>query len=72
MLNPSVVARRLSDETGHEIKPRYISDLYYSRKLDEKEAPIVCGRRMIPESHLPLIMVELRKSGRLPKELCSA
>ena len=47
------------------IPPRLISDLFYSRRLDDKRCPIVAGRRLIPRSYLPEIERVLRECGHL-------
>ncbi len=47
------------------ITPRLISDLFYSRRLDDSRCPIIGGRRLIPEDYLPEIEVILRKAGHL-------
>ena len=47
------------------IKPRTISDLFYSRKLSDQACPIVDGRRIIPESYLPELEAVLREHGLL-------
>jgi hypothetical protein len=55
----SEVARRWG------IAPRHISDLFYSRRLDDARCPIIGGRRLIPEDYLPEIEIILRRSGHL-------
>ena len=37
------------------IRPRDVSDLFYQRRLDDLECPIIGGRRFIPHHYLPLI-----------------
>jgi hypothetical protein len=53
----SEVARRYS------VPPRVISDLFYSRRLDDRRCPIVGGRRLIPEDYLPEVVRVLREAG---------
>lgn len=65
MMTVSEVARQISRQTGTDIRPRDISDLFYSRDLPETLAPIVGGRRLIDEKHLPLIWEALRERGKL-------
>lgn len=61
MLSVSDAARRLN------VNPRFISDLFYQRKVDDSLAPVQpSGRRLIPEDQLHVIARELRKAGRLP------
>jgi hypothetical protein len=57
-LTVSDVARRLG------VRPRDISDLFYSRRLADTHCPVVGGRRLIPEHLLPAIASILRE--RLP------
>lgn len=58
----SGVARRLG------IPPRYISDLFYARVLDDSVCPVSSGRRMIPDDYIPTIEAALRERGLLPAE----
>jgi hypothetical protein len=57
----SEVARRIPGA-----RPRDISDLFYLRKLDEAQGPLVGGRRLIAVDYIPAIEVALRAAGRLP------
>ena len=45
------------------IRPRVISDLFYSRTLDDLVCPIVGGRRIIPHTYIPTIENVLRERG---------
>ena len=45
-------------------RPRDISDLFYSRELRDDIAPIVAGRRLIPESYIETIRTALQHSNR--------
>lgn len=62
----SEAARHISDMTGANITPRHISELFYNRKLRDDLAPIVGGRRLIPNTMLDAILIELRRAGRIP------
>jgi hypothetical protein len=56
----SDVARQLG------VRPRDISDLFYSRELSDKQCPIVGGRRLIPPEYVAVIVTALRKHGLIP------
>ena len=53
----SEIARRYS------VAPRVISDLFYSRRLDDERCPIIGGKRLIPIDYLSTIEVALREAG---------
>ena len=55
----SDVARKLG------IPPRLLSDLFYSRVLDDAVCPVVSGRRLIPDAYVPVIEQVLRDRHRL-------
>jgi hypothetical protein len=57
MMSVSEAARRIG------AKPRDISDLFYNRKLRDDIAPIVGGRRLIPEDYLDVIRMVLKRAG---------
>jgi hypothetical protein len=57
----SEVARRIG------ARPKDISDLFYLRKLDDRQCPVVGGRRLIPEAYIPTIEQALREAGRPPE-----
>ncbi|QDV37437.1 hypothetical protein [Tautonia plasticadhaerens] len=61
----SDAARELGGRLGVAIRPRDITDLYYLRRLPTEQCPVVSGRRLIPEDHLPLIAQALRDRGRI-------
>lgn len=61
-LSVSEAARQLG------AKPKDISDLFYSRELDDQQGPIVAGRRIIPEDYLPTIRRALKQRGRQVSE----
>jgi len=56
-------ARRLQ-ASGADVKPREISDLFWSGKLDSSRCPLVGGRRMIPLDYLPTVAEVLRNRRR--------
>lgn len=58
LLSVSEVARRLG------AKPKDISDLFYARELRDDIAPIVAGRRVIPEAYIHVIRDVLRRHNR--------
>ena len=53
-------------------RPRDISDLFYSRKLDANRCHVVAGRRLIPLDYVPTVQQALRDAGRLPLEVVDA
>lgn len=55
-LTVSDVARKLG------IRPRDLSDLFYQRRLDDEECPVIGGRRLIPSSYLPFIRATILAS----------
>lgn len=57
-LSVSEVARRIG------ANPKDISDLFYRRELRDDLCPIVAGRRLIPESYIPVIEVALKRHQR--------
>ena len=57
-LSVSDAARRLN------ASPKDISDLFYRRQLRDDLAPIVGGRRLIPEELLEPIRMALKRAGR--------
>ena len=64
-LSVSDVARRLG------IAPKVISDAFYARRLDEARAPLVAGRRVIPEDYVDEVAEILRACGKLSAEASS-
>ena len=62
LLSVSEAARRLG------AKPKDISDLFYNRQLRDDIAPIVAGRRVIPEDYVHVIGDALRRNGRQVSE----
>ena len=65
LLTVSSAARAVADQTGVDLPPRAISDLFYLRVLDDRRCPIVGGRRLIPRTYLPTIIEVLRDRGYL-------
>jgi hypothetical protein len=49
------------------VRPRDISDLFYSRRLDVDRCPVIGDRRLIPIDYLSGIQIELRRAGKLPQ-----
>jgi hypothetical protein len=60
----SEVARRIPGA-----RPKDISDLFYQRKLDDQQCPIIGGRRLIPMDYVPVIEATLRRLGRQLSDL---
>ena len=58
----SELARKLG------IAPRKISDLFYFRKLDEAQCPMVGMRRIIPESYVATVKRVLRETGAFDRD----
>jgi hypothetical protein len=58
-------ASSLSRKLG--CRPRDISDLFYSRILDESRCPVFQGRRLIPPDYIPVVEQTLRDRGKLPR-----
>ena len=56
-------ADHLSRELGVTVNPRWITTLFYERRLRTDLCPIVGGRRLIPQSYLPMIAMALRRRG---------
>jgi hypothetical protein len=65
-MSVSEAARRIG------AKPRDISDLFYNRKLRDDIAPIVGGRRLIPEDYLDVIRMALKRAGCQVAEVARA
>lgn len=61
-LSVSEVARRLG------AIPKDISDSFYARELRDDIAPIVAGRRLIPETYIEVIRTVLQRNGRQVSE----
>lgn len=51
------VAKRLG------VRPHQVTALFYERRLRDDLCPIVSGRRIIRESYVRVIAVELRRKG---------
>lgn len=54
------------------VRPRDISDLFYSRVLDDQACPLVGGRRLIPAEYMPVIEAALREQQRGGNGLCDS
>lgn len=66
-LTVSEAAREMSRETGVEVHPRDISDLFYQRVLPDDAGPIIGGRRLIARETLPVILKALRDRGKVAR-----
>ncbi len=66
-LTVSGAARELSTRLSIAVKPHEISDLLYSRVLDDTQFPILAGRRLIRIDQLPLIEKALVDRGILTR-----
>jgi hypothetical protein len=53
-------ARELGDEFGQVVRPHDISDLFYKRLLEDRQYPILGGRRLIRRDYLPAFVVALQ------------
>lgn len=51
-MNVSSAVRKIKEMTGWDVTPQEITNLFYYRKLDDSVAPVVDGRRDIPEIYL--------------------
>jgi hypothetical protein len=55
----------------NNVPPRLISDLFYSRRLEDARCPIVSGRRLVPSDYVPEVERVIREAGgtarRMPK-----
>ena len=65
LLSVSDAARELSAQLGQAVRPRDITLLFYHRVLPDDLAPIVSGRRLIDNNHLPEIARVLRQANRI-------
>lgn len=61
------VADQLTEQFGVRVRPRQITLLFSERVLRDDICPVKAGRRMVPESYLPMIAAELRRRGKLRK-----
>jgi len=64
-LTVSDVARELGGRFGVVIRPRDVSDLFYTRVLEDASCPILGGRRVIAREFLPEIERVLLERGIL-------
>ena len=48
------------------VSPVVLSNMLYRRPVHSEKCPLRGGRRSIPESYLPALAAELRRSGKLP------
>ena len=68
VLSVGEAAEELSDQLGEAIRPRWISTLFYDRDLRNDLCPIVAGRRLIPRTYLPMIVMAMRRRGWINRE----
>ncbi|BBO32511.1 hypothetical protein [Lacipirellula parvula] len=61
------VADQLTERFGVRVRPRQITNLFSERALRDDLCPIKAGRRVVPESYVPMIVAELRRRGTLRK-----
>lgn len=54
------------------VRPNQVTALFYERKLRDDLCPIVSGCRIIPESYLPVIAMELRRKGIQVSDSCTS
>ena len=66
MTSSSYVVSEVARMAG--VRPRDISDLFYSRELSDQTCPIVGGRRLIPATYVPVIVAALKEHGCIKKE----
>lgn len=66
-LSVSDLTQLIETDFGVSISPRLISTLFYERRLDRSIAPIRNGRRIIPKSYVPAIILELQRRGKVPQ-----
>lgn len=60
------IAKRLS------VRPHQITALFYEGRLRDDLCPIVSGCRIIPESYIAVISMELRRKGIETRDLSMA
>ena len=53
---------QVADKIG--VRPRDVSDAFYSRVLDAARCPVVNGRRFIPTDYVPEVRRVLAERGR--------
>ncbi len=51
---------------AHGVRPADITRLFYERRLRDDLCPIASGRRLIPDSYVEIVLMELRRAGKLP------
>jgi len=63
ILSVGDAAQELAEQIGQDVRPRWITTLFYDRALRDDLCPIVAGRRLIPRSYLPMIVMAMRRRG---------
>jgi hypothetical protein len=71
-LSVGETANELTKELGEPVPQRWISDLFYYRELRNDLCPIIAGRRIIPRSYLPMIVMALRRRGWISRDETSS
>jgi hypothetical protein len=59
LLSAGQTAQRLG------VRPRDVSDLFYTGVLREDICPVIAGRRLIPEHYLPQVAAALYRRRRI-------
>ena len=47
----------------YRVRPSQITQLFSERRLREDLCPVVSGRRLIPRSYVPMIVMALKRKG---------
>ena len=63
VLSVGEAAGELREQLRQDVRPRWISTLFYDRELRDDICPIVAGRRLIPRTYLPMIAQAIRRRG---------
>ncbi len=64
--NPSITPISVGDVARIlGLRPSRITQLFYERKIPDENAPIVCGRRLIPPALVPEIKRQATLKGWL-------
>lgn len=61
LLNHVLSVGDVADQLG--VAPRRVTELFYTRRINPKRAPILAGRRLIPLELVSVIAIELRRKG---------
>lgn len=63
LMTVSEVARQIETRLGRTIPPRQISDLFYSRRIDDSRCPVIGRNRVVPVDFIPVIEQALLNKG---------